>query len=89
MPVTVDGIDGIPSGVAAVVLNVTVTSTTNTSHLTVSPAGQSVPTVWTEPEGREDALNLATATVGTHGQIDLTNFAGSTDVIVDVVGWFS
>jgi len=26
--------------------------------------------------------------VGADGQIELTNFAGSTDVIVDVVGWF-
>jgi hypothetical protein len=29
------------------------------------------------------------ATVGTGGEIDLENFAGSTDVIVDVVGWYS
>jgi len=86
---TVANTDGIPSGVSAVVLDVTVTDTTTTSHLTVSPAGQSVPTVsdlnWTA--GRT-VPNLAIATVGTDGQIDLSNFAGSTDVIVDVVGWY-
>jgi hypothetical protein len=33
--------------------------------------------------------NLVIGTVGTGGQIDLTNSMGSTDVIIDVVGWFS
>jgi hypothetical protein len=72
-----------------VVLTVTVTDTTATSHLTVSPAGQGVPTVsdlnWTA--GRT-VPNLVIVTVGTGGQVDLTNYAGSTDVIVDVVGWY-
>ena len=90
LPVTVAGTDGIPSGVTAVVLNVTVTNTTSTSHVTVSP-------VWVvhphglrpQLEGREYAPNLVIATVGNGDQINLTNFAGSADVIVDVVGWFS
>ena len=33
--------------------------------------------------------NLVIAEVGTGGQVELANFAGSTDVVVDVVGWFS
>jgi hypothetical protein len=73
-----------------VVLNVTVVDTTATSHLTVYPAGQTLPrrsltsTGW---PGRT-VPNLVIATVGHGGiSIEVSNFAGSTDVIVDVVGW--
>ena len=84
------GADAVPADATAVVANVTVTDTTATSHLTVSPAGDPVPTVsdlnWT---AGKNVPNLVVATVGADGQIELTNFAGSTDVVVDVVGWFS
>ena len=90
LPVTVDGTDAIPAGVTAVVLNVTVTDTTAPSHLDAFPAGQAPPPVsdlnWTP--GRT-VPNLVIAEVGTGGQVELANFAGSTDVVVDVVGWFS
>lgn len=90
LPVTVAGVDGIPSGAVAVVANVTVANTTATSHLTISPAEQSIPTVsdlnWT---AGKNVPNLVIATVGTNGQVNLTNYAGSTDVVVDVVGWMS
>ena len=83
------GVDSVPAGATAVVLNVTVTDTTATSHLTVFPAGRSRPTIsdlnWTA--GRT-VPNMVVATVGTGGQIDVANYAGSTDVLVDVVGWF-
>jgi len=89
LDVTVAGADAVPADATAVVANVTVTDTTATSHLTVSPAGDPVPTVsdlnWT---AGKNVPNLVVATVGADGQIELTNFAGSTDVIVDVVGWF-
>jgi serine protease len=85
----VAGADAVPADATAVVANVTVTDTTATSHLTVSPAGDPVPTVsdlnWT---AGKNVPNLVIATVGAGGQVDLTDFAGSTDVIVDVVGWF-
>jgi hypothetical protein len=29
------------------------------------------------------------ATVGTGGQIEVDNYAGGADVVVDVIGWFS
>ena len=90
LAVTVDGVGGIPSGVTAVVLNVTVTGTTSLSHLTVYPAGQSLPTVsdlnW---QAGRTVPNLTVATVGTGGQIEVDNYAGGADVVVDVIGWFS
>ena len=89
LAVTVAGADAVPADATAVVLNVTAADTTAASHLTVSPAGDPVPTVsdlnWT---AGKNVPNLVIATVGAGGQVDLTDFAGSTDVIVDVVGWF-
>ena len=74
---------------SAVVLNVTVTDTTGQSYLTVWPDGANQPTAsdlnWvpglTVP-------NLVVVKVGSNGKIDLFNPAGSTDVIIDVVGWY-
>jgi len=88
--VAVGGTDSIPADASSVVLNVTVTATTTPSHLTVYPAGQPLPTVsdlnWTA--GRT-VPNLVIATVGTGENVNVTNFNGSADVIVDVVGWFT
>ena len=88
--VTVADTDAIPTGIVAVVSNDTVTDTTAESHLTVYPTGQSLPDVsdlnWMSGK---TVPNLAISTVGTGNQITLSNFMGSTDVIVDVVGWFS
>jgi hypothetical protein len=77
------------AGVLAVVLNVTVTGPTASSYLTAWPdlefrplasdlnftAGQTVP-------------NMVVVKVGSDGKIDLYNAAGSTDVVVDVMGWY-
>jgi len=91
---TVAGVGGVPAMTAtvapsAVVLNVTVTDTTGQSYLTVWPDGANQPTAsdlnWvpglTVP-------NLVVVKVGPNGKIDLYNPAGSTDVIIDVVGWY-
>ncbi len=69
----VTGAGGVPStGVAAVVLNVTVTETTSSGFLTVSPTGTARPTVsnlnWTTGV---TIPNAVTVKVGTSGAIDL------------------
>ncbi|MFD3538375.1 PKD domain-containing protein [Streptomyces sp. NPDC058662] len=82
----------IPADVRAVVLNVTVTSTTTDGHVTVFPgkgstqpitsnlnytAGQSVP-------------NLVIVPVGTDGYVELFNGGwGAVDLIADVTGYFT
>jgi hypothetical protein len=90
LAVSVEGFDGIPSGVTAVALNVTATNTSAAGYLSISPTGTSLPTVsdsnWS---AHGTVASLVIATVGSGGQINVTNSAGSTDVIVDVVGWFS
>jgi hypothetical protein len=88
--IQVTGVAGVPANAKAVILNVTVTNTTAPSFLTVYPstatrplssdlnwvAGQTVP-------------NLTVATLGTTGAITIYNAAGSTDVVVDLFGYFT
>ena len=87
---TVTGRGGVPeSGVGAVALNVTVTEPSQASYLTVWPTG--------EPRPQSSNLNfvagqtvpnMVIAKVGANGQVSLFNYAGFTEVIVDVFGWF-
>ena len=87
----VNGRGGVPStGVAAAVLNVTVTSPTASGHVTVYPSGTTRPTAsslnfvpgWT-------GANSVTVPVGTNGQIALYNSNGNSHLIVDVVGFYA
>jgi hypothetical protein len=89
--VTVTGTGGVPSpGVSAIVLNVTVTNTTATGYLTAYPTSSARPTAsnlnwvagWTVP-------NRVIVPVGTGGQVSFFNFAGVTDLLVDVNGYFT
>jgi hypothetical protein len=83
------GQNGVPATAKAVVLNVTVTNPTAPSFLTVWPDGATLPLAsdlnyvagLTVP-------NLVVVKVGTAGAVDFYNGAGSTDLIVDIVGWY-
>ncbi len=87
---TVAGRGGIPSGASAVVLNVSVTQPTAASYLTVFPTGAARPnTANLTFVAGQTATNLVVAKVGTDGKVSVYNFAGSSHVIFDVVGWFS
>jgi hypothetical protein len=74
---------------SAVIANVTVTNPTAPSFLTVWPDGSTKPLAsdlnyvagLTVP-------NLVVVKVGASGAIDLFNASGTTDVVVDVVGWY-
>jgi hypothetical protein len=91
LPVQVTGVGGIPaSGVTAVVLNTTVTDTTTAGFLTVFPTGTAVPTAsnlnWT---AGVTVPNRVTVPVSTSGQVSFFNGLGSSDVIVDVSGYYT
>ena len=87
----VTGKGGVPSsGVSAVVLNVTVTSTTSGGYLTASPTGTARPLAsnlnW---NAGETIPNAVTVKVGTGGQVDLYQSGpGTAQVVVDVAGYF-
>lgn len=82
------------SVVKAVVLNVTVTNTFNPGHLTVWPGGaEGDPPPTTSVlnfDAGQTVATLVVATVGTDGDVHIYNGSvGRTDIIADVVGWFS
>jgi hypothetical protein len=74
----------------AVVLNVTATNTVADSFLTVWPSGASRPTISDLNVVQSQTVgNLVVVKLGTKGMLDLFNLNGSTDVVVDVDGWYS
>jgi len=91
LDVQVTGAGGIPaSGVTAVVLNTTATDTTSPGFLTVFPKGASLPLAsnlnWT---AGVTVPNRVIVPVGAGGKVSFFNGLGSSDVIVDVNGYFT
>ncbi|MBM0237473.1 choice-of-anchor D domain-containing protein [Micromonospora sp. ATA32] len=87
----VAGRGGVPaSGVGSVVLNVTVTGPTAGSFLTLYPAGQSQPNASSInfPKSWLGSNNV-TVKLGASGKVSVYNHSGSTDVVVDVVGFYA
>ncbi len=87
----VSGQGGVPAtGAGAAVLNVAVTGTTATSFLTVYPTGQPRPLAANlNFVAGNTVSNRVIAKLGTGGKLTIYNNAGSTDVIVDVNGWYT
>lgn len=86
----VTGIGAVPAaGVRAVVVNITVTNPTQQAYLTVWPAGSPVPTasVLNYTPGATIA-NAFVVGVDSNGRIALSNSFGTSDLLVDVLGWF-
>jgi hypothetical protein len=89
--VQVSGAGGVPAtGVTAAVMNTTVTNTTGQSFLTVWPTAVPQPLVsdlnWV---AGQTVPNLVVVKLGSDGAVQVLNAAGSTDVVVDVMGWYS
>jgi RHS repeat-associated protein len=85
------GRGGVPTtGVAAVVVNVTEASATVATNLTVFPTGVARPaTSNINALATGYANNEVTVPVGTGGQVSIYNSAGTTNVVVDVLGYYS
>lgn len=79
-----------PGVITAAVLNVTVTNTTAASFLVAWPNGTAPPPAsnlnWS---AGQTVANRVIVPVGTDGNIEIFNAAGSTDVIIDVGGYFT
>ena len=89
-PLTVTGTAGIPPGATAVVMNVTVTNPSKSSWLRVSPTGTPPPLASNlNFVAGQTIPNLVTVKVGAGGKVDITNLTGHTDVIADIVGYFT
>jgi Fibronectin type III domain/Glycosyl hydrolase family 26 len=81
---------GAPAMAKAVVVNVTVTSpTAPNSFLSIWPDGATRPTASDlNFVAGLTVANLVVVKVGTNASVDIYNAAGSTHVIVDLVGWY-
>jgi roadblock/LC7 domain-containing protein len=87
----VTGQGNVPaSGVAAVILNVTVTNPKSSGVITVYPDGTALPTASNLNFVRGQTVpNLVVVPVGTTGKVDLhANSGGTTDLVADVSGYF-
>ena len=89
--VPIAGAGPVPSsGVAAVVMNLTGTNTTAAGYLTAWPTGAARQTTSNlNFVGGQSVPNLAVIPLGPGGQISIYNFDGTTDVIGDVVGYYT
>ena len=88
--VQVSGMGGVPDDVQAVVLNVTATEPTAASYLTVWPTGDGRPVASSvNMNPGQTVPNLIIARVGEDGRVSVYNNAGSTHVVIDVLGAFT
>ncbi|MGW9073323.1 hypothetical protein ACWGQT_28255 [Streptomyces yangpuensis] len=89
--VKISGDGGIPTGVTAVVLNVTATNTTSGGHVTVWPAGSERPTTSNVNFAKGQTVpNLVIVPVDTNGFVNLYNGGWeSVDLIADITGYFT
>ena len=88
--VQVSGLAGVPSGATAVAINLTGVSPSAQTFLTVYPNALPNPLVSDLNEGPGDVrANMVVATLSSSGTFTIYNAAGSMDVVVDVLGWYS
>ena len=86
----VAGVGGVADAPNAVALNVTTTGPTAGSFLTMWPSGAQRPdTSSVNMAAGHTVPNMVLCGVGANGMVSIFNSAGSTDVIVDVLGSFS
>jgi uncharacterized protein (DUF1501 family) len=89
LDLVVAGRGGVSGSPEAVALNVTVTSPTAASYLTVWPSGEAMPYASSVNMVHGQTVpNMVMTRVGSNGMVSIYNNAGTTDVIVDVLGCF-
>lgn len=89
LPLT--GAGGLPgAGIGAVLLNVTVVEPSADTFVTVYPTGVERPTASNvNARARQIVPNMVLARPGADGAVSVFNYAGDTDLVVDVFGYWS
>jgi hypothetical protein len=89
MPIGAAGVGPVPSGASGVVVNVTSTESTAPSYVTMWPVGLPQPFASTlNPRPGVDVPNQAYLRTGTGGGLGGFNAHGSTQLVIDVFGYF-
>jgi hypothetical protein len=85
------GFGGVPAtGATAVVLNVTVDAPFTNGFITAWPSGEAQPTVSNlNFVPGQTVPNLVTVKIGPNGRVNLYNSQGFTQVVADVVGYYT
>ncbi|MFD0276837.1 hypothetical protein ACFVHB_23430 [Kitasatospora sp. NPDC127111] len=86
----VAGVEGVPAtGVTSVLMNVTVVWPTNTSFLTVYPHGTDRPDASNINYRPGEVVSALVMVPVVDGRVSFANQWGSTDVVADLIGYFS
>jgi hypothetical protein len=86
----VAGVGGVPNEATAVVLNVTVDAPFTAGFITAWPSGEAIPTVSNlNFVPGQTVPNLVTVKVGANGRVNLYNSEGYTQLVADVVGYYT
>ena len=87
----VAGVQGVPNGVTAVTLNVTVTNAAKGGDIVAYPDGAAVPNASNlNFAAGQTAANTVVVEVGSDGYVDLVNQnSGTIDLIADLEGYYS
>jgi hypothetical protein len=84
------GAGGVPVAATAVVANVTVTGPTAAGFLTAWPSDAPRPTASDlNFVPGQTVPNLVVVKIGADGKVNLYNLTGTTDAVVDVVGYYT
>ncbi|MDH6135410.1 hypothetical protein P3T37_004825 [Kitasatospora sp. MAA4] len=78
----------VPASATAVVLNVTATGASDSTHIDVAPTEESSTSTLNLVPGQTVA-NLATVAVDPNGNVSVRNNSGSVDVVVDLFGYYA
>ncbi len=83
-------LDALPADATAAVVNVTSVNTTANSFITLSPTGAPRPLASNlNPTTGRVRANLTTVAVGTDRSIDVYNNTADTDLVIDLVGYYT
>ena len=88
-PIQIAGTNGVPADATAVVLSVVAIKPTAAGYLTAFPAGAARPVASSLNFAKGQVIsNSVTVGLGPSGGIGLFNYAGTTNVVVDIAGWY-
>jgi hypothetical protein len=89
LKLSVAGVAGVPAQTRAVVINLTGVTPSEDTFLSVYPGPRKPTTSDLNLATGEIGANMVVATISSTGTISITNQAGTTDVVVDVLGWYA
>jgi hypothetical protein len=89
LTLNVAGLVGVPANATAVVVNLTGVTPPEATFLTVFPGPRQPSTSDLNLSTGDVRANLVVAKLSSNGTISIANSAGTTNVVVDVLGWYA